>query len=194
MAYRKQRNYCVNLFRKEKWRYFASLNTKNVIDNKKFWKTIKPFFSDKSFIQGKVSLAENNEFLSNNVKIAGLFNEFFSNVVINLEIIEKTNIKSNIENEYNNPLQKIIFKYQKQPSTEVINNSVSEDIQFVFHEVDNSQNLKEIQNLKVSNISTKIRYTNQNNKMDLRYLFKIHLLNIERCLFNQLIKYVEKIY
>ena len=35
-AYNKQRNYCVNLFRKGKKKYFENLDLKNLSDNKKF--------------------------------------------------------------------------------------------------------------------------------------------------------------
>ena len=46
--YRKLRNECVNLTKKAKKDYFTKLNTKSVNDTKTFWKTIKPFFSDKN--------------------------------------------------------------------------------------------------------------------------------------------------
>ena len=45
--YKKQRNFCVNLLRNNKKDYFEKLNIKDLTDNKKFLKTIKPFFSDK---------------------------------------------------------------------------------------------------------------------------------------------------
>ena len=43
----KQRNYSVSLLRKSKSDYFGNLNGKSINDNKTFWKTIKPFLSDK---------------------------------------------------------------------------------------------------------------------------------------------------
>ena len=46
--YNKQRNYCVNLLRKVKRNYYSNLNIKNITDNKNFWNTFKPFFSEKS--------------------------------------------------------------------------------------------------------------------------------------------------
>ena len=46
-AYNKQRNYCVNLLKREKRKYFNNLNIKNITCNKTFWKTVKPF-SDKT--------------------------------------------------------------------------------------------------------------------------------------------------
>ena len=47
VLYTKQRNRCVWLLRKEKKEYFANLNEKGIIDNKKFWQTVKPFLSEK---------------------------------------------------------------------------------------------------------------------------------------------------
>ena len=47
LLYNKQRNYCVSPLRKEKKEYFARLNEKDIIDNRKFWHTVKPFLSDK---------------------------------------------------------------------------------------------------------------------------------------------------
>ena len=45
--YTKQRNYCVSLLRKSKREYYSNLDVKNITDNKTFWKTVKPFLSDK---------------------------------------------------------------------------------------------------------------------------------------------------
>ena len=47
-SYNKQRNWCVSLLRKEKKKYFANLNEKDITDNKKFWQTVKPFLSEKT--------------------------------------------------------------------------------------------------------------------------------------------------
>ena len=42
--YKTQRNFCVKLVHQTKEKYFNNVNVKSVSDNKKFWKTIKPFF------------------------------------------------------------------------------------------------------------------------------------------------------
>ena len=44
---KKQRNFCVTLLRKIKRNYFKNVNTQDITDNKKFWKNIWPYFSDK---------------------------------------------------------------------------------------------------------------------------------------------------
>ena len=40
-SYNKQRNWCVSLLRKEKKKYFANLNEKDITDNKKCWQTFR---------------------------------------------------------------------------------------------------------------------------------------------------------
>ena len=47
IRYTKQRNFFVSLLRKTKKRYYENLNEKSVVDNKLFWKTVKPLLSDK---------------------------------------------------------------------------------------------------------------------------------------------------
>ena len=46
--YTQQRNKCVALLRKTKKTYYENLDEKNVTDNNNFWKTVKPYLSDKS--------------------------------------------------------------------------------------------------------------------------------------------------
>ena len=51
--YVKQRNKCVFLLKKAKKEYYQNL------DNKKFWKKVKPLLSDKPVSREKVKLIEN---------------------------------------------------------------------------------------------------------------------------------------
>ena len=44
ISYTKQRNWCVSLLRKKKKEYFANLNEKDIIDNKKFGKLVSLSF------------------------------------------------------------------------------------------------------------------------------------------------------
>ena len=48
------------LLRQTKAKYFSDINVKCISDNKKFWKTIKPFFSKKG-LSTNIILVENNE-------------------------------------------------------------------------------------------------------------------------------------
>ena len=46
--YKQQRHYCSDLLSESKTRHFNNLNLTDVTENKRFWKTIKPFFTDKT--------------------------------------------------------------------------------------------------------------------------------------------------
>ena len=46
-AYKKQKNYVSRLYKKERKMFFNSLNPSVISDNRKFWKTVNPLFSNK---------------------------------------------------------------------------------------------------------------------------------------------------
>ena len=61
--YNKQRNHCVKLLRKTKRDYYSNLDEKSVTDNKKFWKTVKPFLSNKTLKSPSIMLVEKDEII-----------------------------------------------------------------------------------------------------------------------------------
>ena len=113
--YTQQRNKCVSLLRKTKMNYYGNLNEKDITDNKKFWKTVKPFLSDKSINSDKIHLNENGELINSESKTAEVLNEFFSNIVKNLKIPEYENLNPNFE-KVKDPVFKAILKYKNHPS------------------------------------------------------------------------------
>ena len=52
----KQGNHCVSLLGKLNREYYSSLDVKNITDKKTFWKTVKPFLSDKVTTTQKLTL------------------------------------------------------------------------------------------------------------------------------------------
>ena len=64
LAYKKQRNKCTHLLRKAKRVFYSNLNPSSISDNKKFWKIVKPFFSDKKPSNDRITLVENNDIIS----------------------------------------------------------------------------------------------------------------------------------
>ena len=81
-AYNKQRNDCASLFRREKKSFFNNLYTKNTVYNKRFWLTVKPFFSDKNRVKKRTALVEDkNKAVSDKKLVAETFNKFFANIV-----------------------------------------------------------------------------------------------------------------
>ncbi len=57
-AFRRQRNLCVKLFKTEKRNFYKNLDISQITDNKMFWKTVKPFLSDKNKANSKITLIE----------------------------------------------------------------------------------------------------------------------------------------
>ena len=47
LAYAKHRNYCVKLLQEKKRQYFKNLNLSSITNNKLFWKTVSPLFTEK---------------------------------------------------------------------------------------------------------------------------------------------------
>ena len=72
--------------RKSKREYFNNLNKKNVCDNKNFWKVVKPLLSNKIISNEKITIAEGDKIIMSDKETAKVLNEFFSNVVNNLNI------------------------------------------------------------------------------------------------------------
>ena len=58
----------------------------NVTDNKTFWKSIKPAFSEKGSTHNKIALAEQDLILDKKDNVADVLNNFFITVVSNLNI------------------------------------------------------------------------------------------------------------
>ena len=112
--YVKQRNKCVSLLKKAKKEYYQNLDEKNVIDNKKFWKTVKPLLSDKSVSREKINLTENEKMLTSESETAETLNNFFSNIVKKLEIL-KCNSNNSITENIRDLVFKAILKYKNHP-------------------------------------------------------------------------------
>ena len=77
LRYKQQRNYCVNLTRRIKRAYYSNLDIKNVNDNKKFWDTIKPCFSNKNASKKNITLIEADAIITDDETLACTFNNFF---------------------------------------------------------------------------------------------------------------------
>ena len=72
--------------RQNKKDYFETLDIKSVTDNKMFWKTVAPLFSNKSKASNKTTLSENGKLIINDQKCAEVFNNYFNSIVEELSI------------------------------------------------------------------------------------------------------------
>ena len=72
--YKKERNFSVKLLRQTKEKYFSDIKVKSISDNKRFWKTIKPFFSNKGLNTKNMMLVEDNKIVHEEEIIANIMN------------------------------------------------------------------------------------------------------------------------
>ena len=121
---KKQRNVCVSVIRKSKKYYYENLDTTNITDNKKFWVTVKPLFSNKVRSNTYITLNEDEKLIKNEYQIANIFNTFFIEIVPNLGtkadekyLCDASNISDQIE--------KAIPKYKNHPSISIVKKMVS---------------------------------------------------------------------
>ena len=96
--YKRQRNICSNVLKSSKKTFFETLNINEMTDNRKFWKTDKPFFTDKCKTTNNVTLTEENETLNDKKNISNTFNEYFTSITKGLNLRESAR-NINFENE-----------------------------------------------------------------------------------------------
>ena len=112
--YKRQRNYVVNLLRREKKKYYENLDPHKILDTKTFWKTVKPLFSDKNNMNGRITLIDQDDIISDDAKIAEIMNNFFTNIVENLDI---QGYNCNYRGDRNSDqISRIIDKFKDHPS------------------------------------------------------------------------------
>ena len=133
--YTKYRNYCTGLFRKQKRSYYSDLNIKSITDNRKFWKTIGPLFSEKHFSKKKITLVEKEEIISNDLDVAETFNAYFANIVQTLDI------EGFVTHDYSyqpqlDYISNIINKFKNHPSILKIKENVQFNERFCFQPVE----------------------------------------------------------
>ena len=87
-AFKKQRNRCVELLRETKRNYYQNLDLKNLGDNRKFWKIVKPVFSGRAQTSSSVTLLENDKVVSDDRAVADIFNDYFVNITGSLDIAD----------------------------------------------------------------------------------------------------------
>ena len=145
--YNKQRNFCVSLLRKEKKKFFDKLDIAKITDNKIFWKTVKPLFSNNTVISERITLVKDNEIISDSIEVAETFNKFFVEVVKNLDITIDESLLNNVS-QLNDPVLSAIERYKNHPSILAITEQNKSNI-FSFHYVSFEEIIKEIGKLEI---------------------------------------------
>ena len=151
-AYRKQKTFCSKLYKKERRKYYSSLDIKKITDNKRFWETIKPFFSDKPPNNQNITLVNNDSIISDDQDVAETFNTFFKNAVDSLHISENRFLLTPTES-LTDPVEIAIKKFESHPSIFDIKDNINNS-KFNFSEVNVSDIELELKNLNSNKAST----------------------------------------
>ena len=152
-AYKTQRNYTKRLLKREKKKYFHNLDTKNYADNKKFWRTVKPLFSNSTGGSQKVTLVNGEEIISNDDEIAKTFNYFFIDFVKNLTINGNRAVLTDVI-ELSDPVDIALKKFECHRSILDIKDKVNVESTFSFSEVHYADVMLEVKNLNDKKIGT----------------------------------------
>ena len=84
-----------------------------------FWQTVTPFFCDKGPTRQKIALIEKDQILGNNKEISEIFNNFFSSIVVKLNIPKYEDLSVNSVNT-ENLLENLDINNKNHPSIRAI--------------------------------------------------------------------------
>ena len=135
----------VSLLKKSKRKYYINLNVEDITDNKQFWKTVKPLFSDKTKSAVSITLKGNNKIVESQNEVPNIFNDYFSKIVSLLQIPESNIIDLQFER-MSCPTLKSIMKFRRHPSITAIQDA-HKGSTFSFSTVEKVDVIREIKNL-----------------------------------------------
>lgn len=133
--YKIQRNKCLSLVRKAKQNYFSQINMKNLSDQRNFWKSVRPIFSEKATSEKVTSLVENGKNITENREIAHVMNEYYVNITNSLDIHD---IPTDLDDDnfaFDRVIDKIVHKFRFHPSISKIKDAHPTDTVFDFRNI-----------------------------------------------------------
>ena len=153
--YKKQRNFCSKLYKKEKKQYYNSLDTTKVTDNKEFWKTIKPFLSSKSITTTQISIEKDGKVITDDSELSEEFSIFFDKAVQSLNI-KPNEAHVNDAIDLDDPVEIAIKKFENHPSIKAIKENITlqDEFEFIFSNTDTEEISKEISDLDTNKSGT----------------------------------------
>ena len=93
LDYKKAKNTCNNLSKFAKKSYFDKVTSKGFVSNKAFWNTVKPFLTNKGFLTNEnITIKHKDKIVTDNSKLAHLFNNHYINIVENTSGMPPKNI------------------------------------------------------------------------------------------------------
>ena len=116
---------------------------KNVLDSNEFWKTMRPFLSDKNTVFLQISIGKNNQIISDDFDLSEEFNTFFEDFVRPLNVKPDEYYLSDTEN-LSNPAEIAIREFENHASVQAIRQDISVNNGFYFSNTEVSDILNEI--------------------------------------------------
>ena len=174
-GYNEQRNRCVKLVRSAKKAYYSNLSIKDINDNNKFWKTVKPIFSEKVNTNGNIKQVENNNIISSEIEIGEKLNTFFSNIVKDLNIKVKEDLLCDVS-DINDSGETAIQKYKNHASIQMIKETFDSNKTFSFDLASSDTIFKEIVSLDTKKLRTVVMYQTRLLKQMLICFQFLHLM------------------
>ena len=132
--YKRQKNYCNRLYKRERQNYYSQLNLNNITDNKTFWGTVNPLFNNKGGNRDNIVLVNGDKIISDDKEVAQTFNDFFKNSVKSLNISENKFLITETDDIIGS-VEESINRFQNHPSIRSINENVEVGQRFSFSEV-----------------------------------------------------------
>ena len=154
-AFKKQKNFCNRLYKKERKKYYENLDIKKLTDNKEFWKTIKPLFSNRTKSTQKICLKEGDKIISDDTEVANVLNKHFINSVRSLAETGGCSEMVLNHNSMEDPIENVVHRFKNHPSITAINRKQFEN-SFEFSFVDSEVVMTEINKLDPNKTTTGI--------------------------------------
>ena len=180
----------MKLLRRTKSDYYRNLDFGDLTDNRKFWKTVNPVFSNEIQTTSSVTLTEDGKMITEDTKIAEIFNHYFANITESLGISEDQSLLSETIG-IKDSVEKAIKKYENHPSIRNIKECCQLN-QFEFKPVTVTEIHLQIQKLNpkksspLNSIPAKI--LKQNADIFAILLQKIFNSNLSECYFPKELK------
>ena len=130
-------------------------------DNKKFWKIIQPFFSNKILNSNKLILREKDVLVTDERALAALMNKYFVNITADLDL----NRASETLSDTSASVSSILKRFHCHQSILIIQEDFNTLDNFSFHEVSEDKVRQEILRLDGTNSTPSWRYSCWNVKI-----------------------------
>ena len=122
--------------------------------NKLFWKTVKPFFSNKGSDQGNIRLVEGDESLQDDSEVVEELNNIFKEAVSTLDVNRNSYITNPDSVNISDPIEKAISKYKFYPSILLINDKIVNQDKIFFKPISKLDMEKEFQLINTKKATT----------------------------------------